>query len=390
MKPLEGIRVVEFGGYISGPSAGMVLGDLGADVIKVESPVGDAARNMGPYGDGIWRNFNRGKRSVVLNLEQQEGIQVARDLLGTADVLIQNLRPGAMDRLGLGAESVRTAKPGLIYVSISGYNPAGPSASRPGFDVAAQAESGMMSVTGERGGSPLRIGYPVVDIATGHVTAEAVLAALIGRGRSGEGATLNISMFEVAVHLQAVQISSFLALGEAPPRMGNGMPYNAPSADLVETLDGWIVVSAYQQDHWRRLCATIARPDLVADPRFATNEDRVEHRAEMLETLGAHFSLVTSEEATALLARSNIVAGVVRSYPALTSSEEWAMGNYPIDLPDEGERAVAIRAPYSFGTNQETARLPLLGEHSAALLEELGRSTTDIGRLVDSGVSRTP
>jgi crotonobetainyl-CoA:carnitine CoA-transferase CaiB-like acyl-CoA transferase len=375
--PLSGYRVVEFAGYIAGPGVGGVLADLGADVIKVESAAGDAARHMGPYGDAIWANCNRGKRSIVLDLQTREGCEAALRLVDRSDVLVQNLRPGAMQRLGLDAATVRDRNDRLVYISLTGYSSTGPNAGRLGFDVAAQAESGMMSITGERNGDPLRIGYPVVDVVTAHMGAEAAMAALLARGATGHGDSIEISMFDVAVHLQNVPLSTYLALGKEPIRTGNGQPYNAPSADVINTRDGQVVISAYPDHHWARLCQLIGRPDLITDARFTSNEQRVAHRPEMLVELNAALKDMDSEALSALLAENAIVAGIVRSYPQLTASAEFQAAEMVIRTCEAGADPVpAIGLPYRMqGTRTPPHRLPAVGEHTEEILAWLTEGT---------------
>ena len=381
--PLAGIRVVEFAGYIAGPGVGLILAELGADVVKVEPLSGDAARHMGPYGDAIWRNNNRGKRSVALDLAHERGREIAVDLIAASDVVVQNLRPGAMERLGLGPDEVRERFPRLIYLSVTGFSSRGPNATRLGFDVAAQAESGMMSITGEGGGDPLRIGYPVVDTAAGHFGAEAVMAALIGRNRTGAGTTIEVPMYDVAVHLQNVPLSTYLDLGREPVRTGNGQPYNAPSADVVNTRDGQIVISAYPDAHWRRLCGVIGRSELADDPRFCSNEARVANRPAMLEALSAALSSFDSESASALLRANNIVAGIVRGYRNLEASEEFRSGNFVVRAREaDGTVVPAIRLPYRIESAPDPSEvLPALGGDAYEVLSSLGRSADEISEL---------
>ncbi|MET0310435.1 MAG: CoA transferase, partial [Burkholderiaceae bacterium] len=233
--PLAGVRVIDLGQYIAGPGAAMALAELGADVIKVEPPGGDQARGIGRYGESMVRAYNRGKRSIALDLKSPAGRDVALRLIGRSDVVIQNLRPGVAARLGLGPEDVRALHPRVIYLSISGFAGNGPSRDRPGYDIAAQAESGLMSVTGEPGGAPQKVGVPVVDAAAAQLGAQAVLAALYGRERSGVGETLEVSLLETALHLQAATWCEYLGGGPEPTRIGNGQPHNAPAADVVAT-----------------------------------------------------------------------------------------------------------------------------------------------------------
>ncbi len=224
LPPLQGLRVVELGNYIAGPGTAMTLGDLGAEVVKIESLEGDAARHTGHFGHAMLRAYNRGKKSIALDLRQPRGLEIARRLVARADVLVQNLRPGAAEALGLGADTLRAVQPGLVYVAITGFPAAAASRDRPGYDIAAQAESGLMSVTGEPEGLPQKVGVTIVDTATVQVAAQAVLAALFRRERTGLGETIRISLLEVALNLQLPNFSDYLVRGVEPTRSGDGQP----------------------------------------------------------------------------------------------------------------------------------------------------------------------
>jgi crotonobetainyl-CoA:carnitine CoA-transferase CaiB-like acyl-CoA transferase len=386
--PLDGYRVVELGAYIAGPGVSAHLADLGAEVIKIESRDGDAARRMSAYGDAIWASFNRDKRSIALDLKDKRGLEVALELLDTSDVLVQNLRPGAASRLGLGPTASLARNPRLVHLSVTGYNSDGPNADRLGLDIGLQAESGMMSLTGVEGGDPLRVGFPIVDVASTHVASEAVLAALLSRARTGLGKIIEISMFDVALSLQSVPLSTYFAVGREQGRRAGGSSYNAPAADVIHTRDGQLVISAHG-DHWARLCRVIGRPELATDPRFATNEARVINRVEMLRLLSDALSHLDSEAAADLLAKNSIVVGVVRSYPQLISSAEFRHGDFVVEakLPD-GSIAKAVRPAYRFsdGAGDGPATLPALGADTSAILAELGRSSGQIDELERDGV----
>lgn len=382
--PLAGVRVLDFGQYIAGPGAAMALAELGATVIKVEPLTGDQARHIGRYGESMIRAYNRGKRSIALDLKNTSGREVALRLIARSDIVIQNLRPGVMDKLGLGPAEIRALHPRLIYLSISGFGSKGPSQARPGYDVAAQAESGLMSVTGEPDRLPQKVGVPIVDAAAAQLGAQAVLAALYGRERSGVGETLEVSLLETALHLQAATWCEYLGGAPEPTRLGDGQPHNAPAAEVVATRDGHIVLSAYAEDHWRRFCRAVGREELADDPRFCSNERRVAHRAELRAVLSDCLAGYTSEECVALLSRHQIVAGAVRRYSEVLASPDVADSGLLVEAASaDGERYRALGLPYRLGAAPRPAppAAPDCGADGAAVLAEAGYSDADIATL---------
>lgn len=320
--PLDGIRVVEFGHYIAGPAATQLLSDLGAEVLKVEPPDGDQARSIGAYGEGIVCAFNRGKQSVTLDLKTAHGKAMALELVDSADVVVQNLRGGAMDRLGLGAEELRTRSPRLVHVSISGFSRNGPGAVRAGLDIAAQAESGLMSTTGEAHGPPQRVGFPVADVGASYAVVQVVLAALLRRERTGEGGAAEVSLLEVAIHMQSALWGEWHASGQEPRRKGNGQATVAPAADLVNTADGTIVLSAYTTDHFAKLCHLIDKTWMLEDPRFKNNPSRVAHRGALLTEISAALGSLPTEECVARLSAHGLVVAEVRDFSDVLSAPD--------------------------------------------------------------------
>jgi crotonobetainyl-CoA:carnitine CoA-transferase CaiB-like acyl-CoA transferase len=386
--PLAGVRVIDLGQYIAGPGAAMALAELGAGVTKIEPLSGDQARHIGRYGESMVRAYNRGKRSIALDLKSDAGREVAWRLIAGSDVVIQNLRPGVVDKLGLGPAAVRARHPRVIYLSISGFPAGSPSAQRPGYDIAAQAESGLMSVTGEPDRLPQKVGVPVVDAAAAQLGAQAVLAALYGRERSGVGETLEVSLLEAALSLQAATWCEYLAGAPEPTRIGDGQPHNAPAADVVATRDGHIVLSAYAEEHWQRFCRVVGREDLAADPRFCSNERRVAHRAELREVLRECLSGFTSEECVALLGRNQIVAGAVRRYrDVLQSADVAASGMLVEAVAAQGDGYRALGLPYRFGDAPRAAphAAPACGADAQAVLAEAGYSEPEIAALRREG-----
>ena len=394
-KMLAGIKVIEFGQFIAGPGATQILADLGAEVIKIESFNGDNSRRFGVsersgHRSGMFMAYNRGKKSVALDLRNAEGVAVARELALGADVVVQNSRVGVMESLGLDAATLRAQKPSLIHASISGFGTHGPSRERPGLDIAAQAESGMMSLTGEPGGAPLKTGFAVVDAATATAAANAILAALFRCARRGEGATIETSLLAVAVGLQAQIWAEYGCSGQLPQRAGNAQPLVAPAADLIQVEDGHIVISAYMEDHWQRLCRAIEQPELASDPRFATSNDRVANRPEMVRILNDALGGYGGEQARARLEAFGVVCGVVRNYAQVRASEDvQASGIFQQVMDGKGGEVGVPGLPFNFADtviSEPPAALPGLGEHTLEVLKQAGFSAQRCQALLDGKI----
>jgi crotonobetainyl-CoA:carnitine CoA-transferase CaiB-like acyl-CoA transferase len=387
--PLDGVRVIDLGQYIAGPGAAMALVELGAQVTKIEPLSGDQARHIGRYGESMIRAYNRGKQSIALDLRSEAGREVALRLMGQADVVIQNLRPGAVEKLGLGPAEVRARFPRLVYLSIAGFPRQGPSAARPGYDIAAQAESGLMAVTGEPDGLPQKVGVPVVDAAAAQLGAQAVLAALFRREKTGEGANLEVSLLETALHLQAATWCEYLGGAPEPTRMGHGQPHNAPAAEIVATRDGHVVLSAYAEDHWKRFCRIVGREVLATDPRFASNALRVAHRAELRAVLQDCLSGYTSEECVRLLGENQIVVGAVRRYRDVLASADVAASGIVVEAASTGEGSYrALGLPYRLDDAPRATppAAPACGADGPQVLAQAGYSREEIAALRGAGV----
>ncbi|MFS8978597.1 CoA transferase [Cupriavidus necator] len=375
---LAGLRVLDFGQFIAAPSAGQIMADLGADVIKIEPPGGDASRRSGWQADNcgpMFSAYNRGKRSIVLDLRRADDRRVAMELVRSADVLLQNARPGVMEKYGLGASELREQYPRLVYASVSGFGHTGPAAARPGLDIAAQAESGMMSMNGDADADPTRVGFTVVDVLAGRTLATGVLAALVRRGITGQGAHITVSLIDVAADALSQQWAEYQLLGAPPSRCGNGQATLAPAADVIGTADGKIVVSAYLQEHFARLCHCLGRPELVHDPRFHDNASRVANRTALRQALAGMLSDLPAEDACNRLNDAGVVCGVVRD---LGSAIEQAGATAPerlIRVPSPGNRELRMPAlPLTIDhAPPRPAALPELGQHGAEILAELAR-----------------
>lgn len=386
---LTGIRVLDLGQYIAGPSAAQTLSDLGADVIKIESLTGDQTRGIGAFGDSMLRAFNRDKRSVALDLGHETGRAILHRLLEDTDVLIQNFRVGSAERLGLGAIELMARYPGLIYASVTGFGTRGPSRLRPGLDIAAQAEFGMMHTTGAADGEPQRMGFHAVDVAAANALVTGVLAALYTRTSTGRGTHVETSLMESALAAQAASWGEYTVTGRAPRRKGNGQALAAPAADAVATADGTIVLSAYTPSKWSALCTVIGRPDMIEDPRFVDNPARAANRPALMQALADAFATRTRDEAVELLLSVGIVAGSVRSFDEIAEDKDVIESEVLVDVagPD-GLSFTSPGLPFTLDGRRRTASVsaPTLGQHTSSVLAGLGFSDIEIDDLIASRV----
>jgi len=386
--PLAGVEVVEFGQYIAGPGAAQLLADLGAAVTKVEPPDGDPVRSVGIYGTAMLRTYNRKKRSIVLDLKTRQGREVASRLVSVADVVVHNMRPGNMERFGLGAADVRRLNPGVVYARVVGFGDHGPSRARPGYDIAAQAESGIMAINGDPASDPQRVGFSVVDAAAAYCLSQGILAALLKQARTGVCEDVVVSLLDVAIHLQGTVWNEYQQTDIVPERSGNGQPNAAPAADLVHVKDGDVVVSAYTDVHWERLCTLLGRADLVADPRFADNRVRVAHRLDLLDILSDAFRAMTRAEVVALLSGEGLVVGAVLDHSEVLASPDVVADHYFTSAVGEtGERFTVPALPFRIGTQVVNGGMvPRVGQHAAEILAALGYTPEQVRDLVADGV----
>jgi crotonobetainyl-CoA:carnitine CoA-transferase CaiB-like acyl-CoA transferase len=391
--PLEGMRVVDFGQLLAGPNAAMILGELGADVVKVEPLRGDPGRELqtasftGTGTSPSFIAFNRSKRSIALDLKSPAARDAAKRLIADADVVIESFRPGAMDRLGLGSAAALELNPRLVYASVSGFGFVGPESGRRGVDLVVQAESGIMAITGEQDGPPLKVGFTVVDVAAGNVLAQAILAALLQRERTGRGDVVQVSLLEVALHLQAQPLTEFLATGVVPIRRGNAAPMTAP-ADMARTADGHIVISAYLDDHWRLLCVSLERADLLEDERFVSKVTRVANRDALLVSLEETLTTRSSQEWLGILQDVGLIVGVVKTYADIVESPQVQANGSVIELEGaDGAVVRTVRLPFRFESwePRRDQPPPSVGQHSAEILRELGYEQAQIDELLTEG-----
>lgn len=385
--PLTDIKVVEFGQFIAGPGAVALLAALGADVVKVESLTGDATRHLGHAGQGMFRANNRGKRSISIDLASTQGAAIARDLVATADVLVHNMRPGSMERLGLGAEQLTARDPRLIYARVSGFGTASPSSGRPGFDIAAQAESGMMSFNADANGEARKIAFAVVDQTAAHSLAQAVLAALFNRERRGRGEVIDVSLFHAAVHLQSSAWSDYFASGFASS--GGDKPM-APAAEVIDTADGQIVLSAYTPLHWNKLCSLLSTDALGTDPRFATNELRVQNRPALRAVISEALKEKTTKECVDWLSGNGLVVGAICTVEEVPDCDHARYGQIFGTGPDvNGFTDRYVTSPYQLGGRPISSEQapPVLGQHTIEILSQLGYDDQSICAIVEAGVA---
>ena len=389
--PLAGVRVVDLTRVLAGPYATMLLADLGADVVKVERPgEGDETRAWGPpYAGDVAAYFlavNRSKRSVALDLKQPEGRALALDLCASADVVIENFRPGTAARLGLDAAAVHARNSRVVYCSITGFGEREPH-DRPGYDFIVQGESGLMAITGEPKEPPTKVGVALVDVVTGLHAAIAILAALRRRDLGGSGERIAISLLESALAALVNVAQNALVSGEEPQRYGNAHPSIVPY-EVFATADGWITVAAANDGRYRRLCDVLERPELGADQRFATNAARVRNREELLPLLRDAFLRRPSDDWVDGLGAAGVPVGKIRG--VLEALRAAAPATVQVSHPSVGKLEL-VAPPFAF----ESAGLrsaeppPLLGQHTQEVLTELGIDEERLAGLLGRGVVAT-
>jgi len=393
--PLEGIRVLDLTQVLFGPFATMLLSDLGAEVIKIERPeVGDIARGNGPVVRGqstYFLSLNRGKKSVTLNLATEQGVALLLQLVKEVDILVQNFKPGTMEKLGLGYEKVREINPGIIYVAGSGFGQSGPYASKPAFDVIVQAMGGVMSITGEEGGPPVRPGVSYGDIAAGLFLCIATLAALQERNKSGEGQLVDISMLDCQVTVQENAFVRYLNTSEVPHAIGTRHPVMTPF-QAFQTSDGYVAVALRggTKDQWPLFCAAIDRVDIIDDPQFLDGWSRTQNYKVLEPILTEAFKTKTTREWVEELEQVGIPCGPVNTIEQAANDPHIQARDMFIDIehPQAGNFKV-VNTPFKFSrtSNKVVKAAPELGEHTRDVLTQLLDITQEeIARLQDSGI----
>ena len=390
--PLKGCRVVELAHIMAGPVCGLMLADMGAEVVKVEKLAGDDTRRMLPPDvkgeSAAFMMMNRNKRGIALDLKQDDGREALLRLLDRADVVIENYRKGTMEKLGLGYETLKARNPGLIYCEISGFGRTGPYAERGGFDLIAQGMSGLMSITGEGPGRPpVKVGAPVTDITAGILAAMGVAAAFAHKLQTGEGQKVDTSLFEAGIVHSYWQSAIAFATGVSPGAMGSAHPLNAPY-QAFRTADGWVNIGAANQKNWERLVEILGRPELGADPRFVTNDRRMANRTALEAALNEVFETKTTVAWLAILEKGGFPAGPVLSIGEMHADPQALARDMIVatDHPVAGTvKTLGLPVKFSATPGGIARPAPVLGQHSREILAELGFSERDIARMIDAG-----
>ena len=389
MNPLKSIRVVDLSQNLAGPQCTQILGDFGADVIKVEPPTGDPARGWGPpFWEGeapLFLSANRNKRSIKVDLKSAGGREVVERLVGTADIFVQSFRNGVIESLGFGHERLRAERPDLIYASISGFGPKGPLRETPGYDPLIQAYSGLMSMTGHADGPPARVAGALVDIGTGMWTAMAVMAALRERDATGKGAHVESALLDTSLVWISYHLTGYLASGQMPGRMGSGFTMLTPYEGFP-TKDGDLMILAGNDGIFARLCEALEIPEVAADPRFSENASRVARRQETTEIIGSRTTKFTTAELRTILEKHRVPCSPIHDVsevvddPQVEASGVFAETPHP-RIPNYREVAFPVRFD---GERPRPSRpAPQGGEHTAEILAELNYQPGQIRALID-------
>ena len=392
--PLEGIRVVDLTRILAGPYCTMMLGDMGAEIIKVENPDGgDDTRSWGPpFLNGVSTYFisiNRNKKSLTLNLKDERGKELLRDLIRKSDIMVENFRPGTLDKLGFSWEEIHRLNPAMIFASLSGFGQTGPRKSEPGFDVVIQGEGGLMSITGEPDGPPNKVGASVADITAGMLAAQGILLSLYHREKTGVGQMVDIGMLDGQVALLTYHANGYFATGKIPPRRGNKHPSITPY-ETYSCKDGYFNLGVGNDSLWRRFCDAMGLGEIKEDPKFAVNKDRVDNRLELQEILDALFAEKTVEETLDALRGAGVPCGPINNLAQVLSEPQVLAREMvvDVDVPVAGPTKVT-GVPIKLSETPGSVRTPppTLGQHTEEVLESvLGMDEAQRNSLRQEGV----
>ncbi|MCY4382597.1 MAG: CoA transferase [Nitrospinae bacterium] len=387
MPLLQGLKVIDASQFNAGPIVSLYLAGYGAEVIKVERPGGEDSRAIGPYKNGessYFMSLNRGKRSITLDLKKPEGVEVFKKLCREADVLVENLLPGVMDRLGVGWEALKADNPRLVYAAVSGFGQSGKNAKRPAFDSLLQAAGGLISVTGPAGGDPVRVGVSIVDVTSGLYLLSGILTALLQRERTGEGARVDASMMGATVNIMENPVSRHAFTGQVPEPEGLSHPVVSPFSGY-RTRDGLIYVAISNTNRYRVFVEAIEKPALADDPRFRENKDRVANDAALREILEDVLTGKTTAEWEELLIPQGVTVSAINDVAQV--KERFPEAFVEVDHPVAGPGLLPA-SPVAFGgvTPDLSKPSPVLGEHTEAILAEVGYAADEIARLRADGV----
>lgn len=390
--PLDGIRVLDFTQILAGPFCTMLLGDMGADVIKIEKPNGgDDTRRYGPpfiNGESAaFMGLNRNKRSIVLDLKSPEGIAIARHMLEEADVMIQNFRPGAMNRIGLGYEDVKKENPGIIYCTVSGFGTTGPYKNKAGFDLVAQGMSGLMSITGFSDSPPAKVGVPIADLNAGMFSANAILSAYIYRLKTGRGQHVDASLLDSGIAYTLYESASYFATGEVARPVGSAHRMIAPYQAFA-TSDGYINIGAANQSNWERMCRAIGREDLLEHPRFSSNAERMIHIEELTPIMEEAFITQTKDYWAELLEKAGVPCGPIYDMAQVYSDPHVQARDMAVELehPIAGKiRNIGVPVKLSETPGSIRMPAPALGQHTDEVLSQFGYSHDEVAQFRESG-----
>ena len=394
MRPLEGLRVVDLTRVLSGPYCTMQLGDLGAEVIKVEQPgKGDDTRAFAPPYQGdqaaYFLSVNRNKKSITLDMKSAAGKEVLWRLIEKSDILVENFRPGAMDRLGFGYAAVKKRRPAMVYASISGFGNSGPQKDRPGYDVIVQGEAGIMDITGPKDGTPYKVGAAIGDLVSGLYAAQGILAALLTAKATGTGQHVAVSMYEAVASLLTFNASIYFATGEPPRRRGNAHPTIVPY-ETFEAADGWINLGVANDDLWQRFCKAAEASDLAADERYAKAADRVRNRGDLVPLVRGLIKQRTRDDWMARLDKAGVPSGAIRTVGEVCDSDLLQARGMIAEMEHTSAgvvKAVKNAVQLSGTPLDGYVAPPQLGEHTVAVLTELlGYSPAEVEKLARDGV----